>query len=98
MAIGQSGATVRNQPTRPSRRPGVSLPSRTGSVIAICLSNIIASPSASTLYKVGNLAEHLDRSLAGGERVEELPVVFQPLHGMREQSLEPPRIFRLGLR
>src|SRR5437899_9006841 len=58
----------------------------------------MAPPSVCFLCKLGNLAEHLDRTLGRGELVEELAVVLESLHGMREEPREPPRILRLGLR
>src|SRR5215510_11125015 len=58
----------------------------------------MAWPPSLALREIGHLAEHLDGPLRRGERVEELAEVLQSLDRMREESTEPARILRFGLR
>src|ERR1051325_2649241 len=48
--------------------------------------------------RIGHLAERLDHALAVLEVVEQLPVVLEPLHRVREQPIEPSGILESRLR
>src|SRR5262245_28275066 len=53
--------------------------------------------SPAPLREIRDFAEHLDRALCRRELVEEVTVVLEPFHRMREEPPEPAGILRLGL-
>src|SRR6059058_5437944 len=56
------------------------------------------SLSSSSRLRLRHLTEHLDHTLTVLEILEELSVVLEPLHRVRQQPIEPSRILEGRLR
>src|SRR5437667_7122528 len=82
-------------PPWPRARPAATVSITAASVNVFHVDMVVLLPFASVLC---HLAEHLDHALAVLEVVEQLPVVLEPLHRVRQQPIEPSRILEGRLR
>src|SRR5437773_1674443 len=85
------GAAHANRAARPAATVSITA----ASVNVFHVDMVVLLPFASVLC---HLAEHLDHALAVLEVVEQLPVVLEPLHRVRQQPIEPSRILEGRLR